>query len=182
MATEEYSIFSKSLRLELHHQLQFGFISRILTGVVVLPQQRCSRCILQPQPTGLTVPYIKAAIASNDYSKCYIIYDMDFRFVPSDPGCFDKLSRCDKKTRIWQHTRALGYNRGVTGRKPRDENHAVRFGQSAENGSRAWDTQLIRSSLTSLQGGASVGTPWLPEEDMRRIPLSGYISLHLTLN
>ena len=26
---------------------------------------------------------------------CYIIYDMDFRFVPSDPVCFDKLSHCD---------------------------------------------------------------------------------------
>ena len=30
------------------------------------------------------------------------------------------------------------------------------------------------ASLTSLQGGASVGTPWLPEEDMG-IPLSEYI-------
>ena len=26
---------------------------------------------------------------------CYITYDMDFRFVPSDPECFDKLSRYD---------------------------------------------------------------------------------------
>ena len=24
----------------------------------------------------------------------YITYDMNFRFVPSDPVCFDKLSRC----------------------------------------------------------------------------------------
>ena len=32
----------------------------------------------------------------NDISTfCYITYDMDFRFVPSDPVCFDKLSRCD---------------------------------------------------------------------------------------
>ena len=23
------------------------------------------------------------------------IYDMDFQFIPSDPVCFDKLSRCD---------------------------------------------------------------------------------------
>ena len=35
----------------------------------------------------------------------------------------------------------------------------------------------------SLQGGASVGTPWLQEEDMgaRRSSLSEYISLHLSL-
>ena len=26
---------------------------------------------------------------------CYITCDMDFQFVPSDPVCFDKLSRCD---------------------------------------------------------------------------------------
>ena len=26
---------------------------------------------------------------------CYITYDMDFQFIPSDPMCFDKLSRCD---------------------------------------------------------------------------------------
>ena len=31
------------------------------------------------------------------------------------------------------------------------------------------------ASLTSLQGGASVGTPWLPEEDMGRSPLSEYM-------
>ena len=27
--------------------------------------------------------------------KYYITYDMDFRFVPSDPVGFDKLSHCD---------------------------------------------------------------------------------------
>ena len=38
------------------------------------------------------------------------------------------------------------------------------------------------ASLTTLQGGTSVGTPWLLEEDMgRRSPLSDYISLHLSL-
>ena len=29
-------------------------------------------------------------------SYCYITYDMDFRFVPSDPVCFDKLTRCNE--------------------------------------------------------------------------------------
>ena len=43
--------------------------------------------------------------------------------------------------------RAVGYNRCVTGRRPRDENYAVRFGQNAENRSRAWDTQSIRGRL-----------------------------------
>ena len=77
---------------------------------------------------------------------------------------------------------ALGYNRCVTGRRQRDESHAVKFRQSAENCSRARDTPSIRSSLTSLQGGASVGTPWLLEEDMgRRSPLSEYMSLYPSL-
>ena len=40
--------------------------------------------------------------------------------------------------------KALGYNRGVTGRRPRDENRAVRFRGSAENRSRTRDTQPIR--------------------------------------
>ena len=44
------------------------------------------------------------------------------------------------------------YNRCVTGRRTRDENHVVRFRESAENRSRAWNTQPIRSSLMSLQG------------------------------
>ena len=26
---------------------------------------------------------------------CYITYDMDIRFIPSNPVCFDKLSGCD---------------------------------------------------------------------------------------
>ena len=108
--------------------------------------------------------------------QCYIRYTMDFRFVPSDPVFFDKLSLCDELTGIWQHIWAVGYNRCVTGRRPCDENHAFRFGQSAENCSRAWNTQLIRSSLTSLQGGASVGTLWLTEENMGRSPLSEYMS------
>ena len=40
--------------------------------------------------------------------------------------------------------RTLGYSWCVTGWRPRDENHAVRFRQSAENCSRARDTQPIR--------------------------------------
>ena len=67
--------------------------------------------------------------------------------------------------------RALGYNRCVTGRIPRDENHEVWFRQWSEG--HAADQ---RSSLTSLPGGASIGTPWLPEEDMVRRPLSTHLS------
>ena len=78
--------------------------------------------------------------------------------------------------------RALRSCRCVTRRRSRDENHVVCFRQSAENRSRALDTQPIRSSLTSFQGGASVGIPWLREEDMgRRSPLSEYMSLHPSL-
>ena len=30
------------------------------------------------------------------HDMCYITYDMDFRFVSTDPVCFDKLSRSDE--------------------------------------------------------------------------------------
>ena len=46
--------------------------------------------------------------------------------------------------------RALRSNRCVTGRRSRDENHAVRFRQSAENRSRVGDTQLIRGVSDGL--------------------------------
>ena len=62
---------------------------------------------------------------------CNITYDMDFRFVPSDPVCFDKLSYCDKS--IGQRVRAVGLNRCVTGRRARDKNHAGRFRESRES-------------------------------------------------
>ena len=62
--------------------------------------------------------------------------------------------------------RAVGFNKCVTGRISRDENHAVRFRQRAENRSRAWDTHPIRGVSDELaRGGASVGIPWLLEED-----------------
>ena len=41
-------------------------------------------------------------------------------------------------------------------------------------GTRSWS----EVSLTILQGGASVSTPWLLEEDMGRSPLSEYMSRH----
>ena len=106
---------------------------------------------------------------------------MDFRLVPSDPVCFDKLSCRDAKTGIWQYIRTHWYNRCVTGRRPCDENLVVRFGQSAENCSQAWNMQLIKSSLTSLQGGASAGTPWLLEEEVLSLSMSLHLS-QLTTN
>ena len=70
-------------------------------------------------------------------------------------------------------TTAVGYNRCVTRRRTRDENNAVRFREGAENQNRAGDTQPVRSSLTSLQGGAIIGTSWPLEDDIGRIsPLS----------
>ena len=78
--------------------------------------------------------------------------------------------------------RAVGYNRCVTGRKPCDENHAVRFRQSAENRSRAWDTQPTRGVSDELGSGCKRWHPWPLEEDMgRRSPLSEYMSLHPSL-
>ena len=54
MAMKECSAFPKApALLELHHPIQlFTFISRTLTGGGLTPMQRCSQCILQPQPTG----------------------------------------------------------------------------------------------------------------------------------
>ena len=53
--------------------------------------------------------------------------------------------------------RELGYNRCVTGRRTRDENHAVRFRQriavERETHSR------LEASLTSLQGGVQALAP-----------------------
>ena len=45
---------------------------------------------------------------------------------------------------------AVGYSRRVTGRRSRDENQVVRFGQNAENRSRAWDTPPIRGVYDEL--------------------------------
>ena len=93
------------------------------------------------------------------------------------------LTSCHVISKQGSTIRALGYNRCVTGRRAHDENHVGRFRQSAKNRSRTWDTQLIRLSLTSLQGGASIGTPWLPVEDMgRRSPFSEYIYLSTHLS
>ena len=57
---------------------------------------------------------------------------MDFQSVPSDPECFDKLSRCDLKT--GQRVSAVGSNRCLTGRGPREENPAGRLRQSRASG------------------------------------------------
>ena len=52
--------------------------------------------------------------------------------------------------------RADGYNRCLTGRSSRDENHAVRCRQIAENLSWARIRSRLEASLTSLQWDASV--------------------------
>ena len=111
---------------------------------------------------------------------CYITYDMDFRFIPSDPVCLASYHiLISKQGRM---IRALRSNRCVTGMRSRDENHAVRFRQSAENRVECGTRSQTEVSLTSLQGGTSIGTPWLLKEDMgRRSPLSEYMSLHPSL-
>ena len=73
---------------------------------------------------------------------------MDFRFVPSDPVCLASSHiLINKQDRT---IRALRSNRFVTGRRSRDENHVVRFRESAENRSRARDTQLTRGVSDEL--------------------------------
>ena len=82
---------------------------------------------------------------------------------------------------------AVGSNRYVTGRRPRDENNTVRFRQSAENRESREEHAAEQRRLWrhSLQGGASVGTPWLPEEDMgqEEVPyLNICLSVYLPTN
>ena len=57
---------------------------------------------------------------------------------------------------------ALGYNRCVTGRRSRNEHHVVKFRQSAENRSRARDTQPIRGVSDELARGCKRWHPLAP--------------------
>ena len=85
---------------------------------------------------------------------------MDFRFVPSDPvsltSCHILISKQDTTIR------ALRSSRCVTGRRSRDENHAVRFRQSVENRSPARDTQLTRGVSDELSRGCKRLHPLAP--------------------
>ena len=64
----------------------------------------------------------------------------------------------------------------MTGRGSRDGDDADRVQRIAiERETRS------RSEVSRLARGVSVDTPWLPEEDMRRSPLSEYLSLHPSL-
>ena len=94
------------------------------------------------------------------HSLCYITYAMDFRFVPSDSMCFASchilISKQDSTIR------ALGSNWCVTGRRSRDENHAVRFRQNEENHCRARDTQSTRGISDELARGCKRWHPLAP--------------------
>ena len=61
--------------------------------------------------------------------------------------------------------RALRSNKCVTGRRSRDENHAVRFRESAENSSRARDTQPTRGVSDEIAKGCKC---WHPLDPRRR--------------
>ena len=69
----------------------------------------------------------------------------------------------------------------VTRRRQCDENHAVRF-RERECRELGVEQGTANQRCHGLQGGASVGTPWLPEEDMGRSPLSEYICLSIYLS
>ena len=119
---------------------------------------------------------------------CYITYDMDFRFVPSDPVCFDKLSRGDE-SEGWQRYRGSQVQQ-VSNWKETTwyENHTVRFRQSSQNressqGYAAGKRRLGRLWRYGFQRSASVGAPWPQEEDMgqEEVPsLSICLSIYLS--
>ena len=59
---------------------------------------------------------------------------------------------------------AVEYNKCVTGKRPCDENHVVRFRQSAENRSRAWNTQPIRGIPDELARGCKSWHPLVGQQ------------------
>ena len=72
--------------------------------------------------------------------------------------------------------RSLRYNRCVTGRRPRDENNAVTFRQSAEN--RVEPGTRSRSEVSRLARGCKRWHPLAPGRRYGKKKSSEYISLH----
>ena len=101
---------------------------------------------------------------------------MEFRFVPGDPvylaSSYILTSKQDNA--IW----ALRSNWCVTGRRSRDENYAVRFRQSAENRSRARDTQPSRGVSDDLAMGCK---RWHPPGSWKKIWEKQVLSLSICL-
>ena len=110
-----------------------------------------------------------------DLNSCYITYVMEFRFVPSNPVC---LASCPILTSKQDSTiRALRSNRCVTGRRSRDGNHAVRSRLSAENHSRARDTQPTRGVSGELAKGCKRWHPLAPRRRYgKKSSLGVYVS------
>ena len=80
--------------------------------------------------------------------------------------------------------RALGYNRCVIGRRPRDENNVVKFRQRAENCNWAWDTQPIRGVSDELAWRCKRWHPLTPwrRYGTRKSPLPEYIFFSICLS
>ena len=70
--------------------------------------------------------------------------------------------------------RAVGYNRCVTGRRPRDENHAVRFRGRRE--SQSSEGHAADQRCLGLQGVESVGTPGSRKKTWKKSSLWVYVS------
>ena len=116
------------------------------------------------------------------YLMCYITYDMDFRFVPSDPACFGKLSHFDKWTGRWQRDQGTRVQQVCNRKETTWWEPRAQIWTEAEMTVDLEKRSRSEASLTTFQGCPIVGIPWLPEEDMgRRSPLSEYMSLHPSL-
>ena len=83
------------LILEVCHLKWRWFLVQNMNSVLfesmqtLIPSASCSRFC--SRDSARVIVFVR----STRLSVCYIKYAMDFRFVPSDPVCFDKLSRCD---------------------------------------------------------------------------------------
>ena len=87
-------------------------------------------------------------------------------------SCHTLISKQEDDSTI----RPVGYNRCVTGRRPRDENYAVRFRLSGKNRSRASDTQPIRGVSDELARGCK---RWHPLAHGRRYGKKEVLSLSI---
>ena len=110
---------------------------------------------------------------------CYITYAMDFWFIPSEPVCLASchilISKQDSMIR------APRSNRFVTRKRSCDENHTVRFRQSAENRSRARDTQPTRGVSDKLARGCKCWHPLAPGRRYgKKSSLWVYVSLPIS--
>ena len=123
---------------------------------------------------------LDAALLNTQHYKCYITYDIDFRFVPCDPCALTSCHVVISK-QGWQCIEAGRSSRCVTVRRPHDMRTTRSDSDRVQRiESRARDTQPIRvvSDDTACNGVQVLAPPssrmkiW----DKKKSPLGVYVS------